>query len=143
MLNRACQGALEKAIISNSLVDYTVLDDFIQQHVSPTEKAILALTFIGAIVGVLGVFWTLLIPAAVVEEVVEEAAEIAAEVETVAAEAETEASGLVAQAAGRVADGLSSPKAVPGQGAAIYGSIPGALITGSASAWSKIVANNA
>ena len=53
MLNRAHQGALEKAIISNSLVDYTILDDFIQQHVSPTEKAILALTFIGAIVGVL------------------------------------------------------------------------------------------
>ena len=117
--------------------------EYIQRSVSPDEKAILALTFIGAIVGVLGIFWALLIPAAVAEEVVEEGAEIAAEVESVAAEAESEAEGLVQQAAGRVAEGLSSPKAVPGQGAAIYGSIPGALITGASSAWSKIVANNA
>ena len=125
------------------MISYTVLDSFIQNTVSPSEKAILALTFIGAIVGVLGVFWTLLIPAAVVEEVAAEAAEIASEVESVAAEAETEADNLVAQAAGRVAEGLSSPKKVPSQGAAVYGSIPGSLITGSASSWSKIVSDSA
>ena len=103
----------------------------------------MALTFIGAIVGVLGIFWTLLIPAAVVEEVAVEAAEIASEVASVASEAEIEADNLVAQAAGRVADGLSNPKKVPSQGAAIYGSIPGALITGSASSWRNIVGDTA
>lgn len=123
-------------------MSYTILNDFIQQTVSPDEKAILALTFIGAIVGVMGIFWTLLVPAAVVEEIAEEAAEIASEVESVVAEA-TEEGNAIVQAAGRVAEGLASPKAVPGQGAAIYGSIPGALITGSASTWSKIVADSA
>ena len=88
-------------------------------------------------------FWTLLIPAAVVEEVAEEAAEIASEVESVASEAEMEADNLVAQAAGRVAEGLSSPKQVPSQGAAVYGSIPGSLITGSASSWRTIVGDHA
>lgn len=138
-------------------MSYTILDDFIKDSESPSEKAILALTFIGAIVGVLGVFWTLLIPATVVEEVEAEAEAIAVEAEEVAAEAEvtaeeaegavdgavTSAEGLAAQAVGRLAEGIASPKAVPGQGAAVYGSIPGALITGSASSWSKIVANNA
>ena len=88
-------------------------------------------------------FWTLLIPAAVVEEVAVEAAEIASEVESVASEAEVEAENLVSQAAGRVADGLSSPKKAPSQAAAVYGSIPGALITGSASSWRTIVGNSA
>ena len=125
------------------MLSFTVLAGFIQNKESPTEKAILALTFIGAIVGVIGIFWTLLIPAAVVEEVAEEAVEIASEVESVAAEAEAEADNLVAQAAGRVAEGLSSPKQVPSQGAAVYGSIPGALITGSASSWRTIVADHA
>lgn len=122
------------------MLSFTVLAGFIKVTEPPTEKAILALTFIGALVGVIGIFWTLLIPAAVVEEVAAEAAEIASEVESVAAAAEVEAN-VVAQAAGRVAEGLSSPKKVPSQGAAIYGSIPGALITGAASTWSKIVAN--
>lgn len=145
------------AVVTNSLISYTVLNDFIKTSVSPTEKAILALTFIGALVGVLGVFWTLLIPAAVVEEVAAEADAIAVEAGEVAAEAEvaaesaegavgevvSEAEGLAAQAVGRLAEGIASPKAVPGQGAAVYGSIPGALITGSASSWSKIVANSA
>ncbi|KAL9126160.1 MAG: hypothetical protein Q9175_007960 [Cornicularia normoerica] len=129
-------GALEDAIVKNSLLSYTILNDFIQNTVSPSENGILALTFIGAIVGVLGVFWTLLIPGAVIAEV---AAEIAVE-ETIVVEEEV---GAVAQIAAHIPPGLASPKAVPAQGAAIYGSIPGALITGSASAWSKIVANKA
>lgn len=125
----------------------TVLDDFIEESVSPSEKAILALTFIGAIVGVIGIFWTLLIPAAVVEEIVAEATELGVEIGAAVGGsgevAETDAENLAAVAISRVGEGLSSPKAAPGQGAAIYGSIPGALITGSASVWSKIVANDA
>lgn len=38
--------------------------------------------------------------------------------------------------------GIASPKNSPSQGAAIYGSIPGALITGSSSTWSKIISNS-
>lgn len=129
------------------MLSYTILDDFIEESVSPTEKAILALTFIGAIVGVVGIFWTLLIPAAVVEEIEEVAAEIGEEIEEAVvgstAVAEAEAEGLGTAAINRLGEGLTSPKAAPGQGAAIYGSIPGALITGSASTWSKIVANDA
>lgn len=130
--------ALEDAIVSNSLLSYTILNDFIQNAVSPSEKGILALTFIGAIVGVLGVFWTLLIPEAVIADVAAEAVTAEAVVEAGAEEANT-----VAQIVAHIPPGLASPKAIPGQGAAIYGSIPGALITASASAWSKIVANNA
>ncbi len=40
-----------------------------------------------------------------------------------------------------IVKGLGSPKSSPGQGGAIYGSVPGALVTGSASTWSKIIAN--
>ena len=39
--------------------------------------------------------------------------------------------------------GLASPKNSPSQGAAVYGSIPGALVTASASTWSKILSNSA
>ena len=119
------------------------MDDFIHDGPTPEEKAILALTFIGALVGVLGIFWTLLIPAGVVGAIEEEAASIAEEAEEVAADAENSAQGLAAQAIGRLAEGVAKPKAAPGQGAAIYGSIPGALITGSASTWSKIVSDAA
>lgn len=91
----------------------------------------------------MGIFWTLLIPAAAVEEIVEEAASIASDIESAVVAATGDAEGLAAQAIGRVATGLKNPAAVPGQGAAVYGSIPGALVTASASIWSKIVANSA
>ncbi len=41
-----------------------------------------------------------------------------------------------------IVKGLGSPKSSPSQGGAVYGSIPGALVTGSASTWSKIIANS-
>lgn len=41
-----------------------------------------------------------------------------------------------------IVQGLGSPKNAPSQGAAIYGSIPGALVTASASTWSKIISNS-
>ena len=119
------------------------MDDFIHDGPTPQETGILALTFIGALVGVLGIFWTLLIPAGEVEAIEEEAASIAEEAEEIAETTESSAQGLAAQAVVRIGDGVTSPKVAPGQGAAIYGSIPGALITGSASSWSKIVADAA
>lgn len=122
------------------MVKQKILNDFIDEGVSASEKGILALTILGAIIGILGIFWTLLIPAAVVEDIVEEATEIGVAVGDSAA---TDAEGLASVAISRVGEGLSSPKAAPGQGAAIYGSIPGALITGSASVWSKVLADKA
>ena len=126
------------------MVTQKILDDFIGESVSPSEKGILALTILGAIIGILGIFWTLLIPAAVVEDIVVEATEFGEEIGVAIGEsAATDAESLATVAINRVGEGLSSPKAAPGQGAAIYGSIPGALITGSASVWSKVVANDA
>ena len=48
---------------------------------------------------------------------------------------------LAVQAVERIGSGLTSPKEVPGQSAAIYGSIPGTLITAGGSSWSKILGN--
>ena len=58
---------------------------------STTDKALLALTFIGALVGVLGIFWTLVVPAAeAVDDAIMESAEEAegalSEVDSVADE---------------------------------------------------------
>ena len=116
--------------------------DFIPASTTPEQTAIVALTFIGAIVGVLGIFWTTAIPGGVVKEIESEAANIAKEAAQDAETAETTAQSLSAQAVERVASGIKNPKFSPGPAAAIYGSIPGALITGAASSWSKIYADN-
>lgn len=38
--------------------------------------------------------------------------------------------------------GIGSPKQSPAQGAAIYGSVPGALVTASATVWARIITNS-
>ena len=111
------------------MLGYAILNDFIPVS-KGVDEGILALVFIGALVGVIGVFWTLLIPEAAVLAAGEEAAAIANQL------------GLGETAIARVVTGLKSPFEDTSKGAAIYGSIPGALITASASVWSKIVANN-